>query len=270
MTGSSAMAGVGKTVMEAPAVGAGGSVGGDDESLTRKAAAGSEEQVSEMMGRLRLTAAEAVAVVLDDGAENFLVHSEWALVGKVLAPNTLHISTISSALRPAWGNPCGLVLNPAGDNLFVAEFATKADKDYVVNGPPWVVGKRENPGERDVDGKLPYSADRLCAPDEKKKNQGARSSSGSFSAGHGRASPQPGNEMPGQSANVSGAARQPKKRDDTEASSSVKKKKQPWARNNSAKAGQGLSMDKTPVTDDGSTLAGRKRKQIYRVKASAT
>jgi hypothetical protein len=93
-----------------------------------------------MMGRLRLTAAEAAAVVLDD-AEEFLVHSKWALIGKVLSPSIFHISTIASALRPTWGNPRGLQLNPAGDNLFVAEFGTKADMDRVMDGPPWVVGK---------------------------------------------------------------------------------------------------------------------------------
>jgi hypothetical protein len=32
-------------------------------------------------------------------------------------------------------------LNSAGDNLFVAEFGTKADKMRVVDGPPWVVDK---------------------------------------------------------------------------------------------------------------------------------
>jgi hypothetical protein len=94
-----------------------------------------------VIGRLWLMAAEAATMVLDDGADDTPVHSKWALVGKVLAPNTLHINTISSALRPAWGNPHGLVLNSAGDNLFVTEFGTKADKDRVVNGPPWVVGK---------------------------------------------------------------------------------------------------------------------------------
>jgi hypothetical protein len=102
---------------------------------------GSEAHVSEMMGRLRLTAAEAVAVVLENGAADFKVHSEWAIVGKVLAPNPLHISTITAALRPAWGNPRGLVFNSAGENIFVAEFSTKADKGRVVDGPPWVVGR---------------------------------------------------------------------------------------------------------------------------------
>jgi hypothetical protein len=53
----------------------------------------------------------------------------------------LHISTIRAALRPAWGNPRGLSLKPAGDNMFIAEFGTKADKDRVADGPPWVVGR---------------------------------------------------------------------------------------------------------------------------------
>jgi hypothetical protein len=97
-----------------------------------------------MMGRLRLTAAEAAAVVLDDGADEISVHSKWTLVGKVLSPTILHISMISSALhptRPAWGNPRGLLLNPGGDNIFVAEFATKGDMDRVLDDPPYVVEK---------------------------------------------------------------------------------------------------------------------------------
>jgi hypothetical protein len=64
----------------------------------------------------------------------------------------------------------------------------------------------KNPGERDDEGKLPYSADKLVAPDErKKKTQGAKSSSGSVSAGHGRSS-SPLKERPGQSFSQSGAA----------------------------------------------------------------
>jgi hypothetical protein len=94
-----------------------------------------------MMGKLRLTATEAAAVVLDDGVEEISVHSSWMLVGKVLSPSTLHISTIAAVLRSAWGNPRGLLMNPAGVNLFVAEFKSKADMDRVLDGPPWVVGK---------------------------------------------------------------------------------------------------------------------------------
>ncbi|KAM0875630.1 hypothetical protein ACQ4PT_036674 [Festuca glaucescens] len=93
------------------------------------------------MGRLRLTPAEAAAVVLEDDTDEISVHSKWALVGKVLSPTTLHINTISTALRPAWGNPRGLLLNSGGDNVFVAEFATKRDMDRVLVGPPWVMGK---------------------------------------------------------------------------------------------------------------------------------
>jgi hypothetical protein len=94
-----------------------------------------------MMANLRLTVAESAAVVIDDVDDLKLVDPDRAIVGKVLNPNVLHINTISAALRPAWGNPKGLLFNPAGDNLFVAEFGSKADCDRVMDGSPWVVGR---------------------------------------------------------------------------------------------------------------------------------
>jgi hypothetical protein len=93
-----------------------------------------------MMARLRLTAAESTAVVVDT-EDLDLVDPDRAFVGKVIAPNKLHVQTISSALRPAWGNPKGLTFNHAGDNLFVAEFGSKADRDRVMEGSPWTVGR---------------------------------------------------------------------------------------------------------------------------------
>jgi hypothetical protein len=44
-------------------------------------------------------------------------------------------------MRPTWGNPRGLVLNPAGDNLFIAEFSSMAERDRVMEGSPWTVGR---------------------------------------------------------------------------------------------------------------------------------
>lgn len=102
---------------------------------------GSSDRMADMMARLRLTAAEAKAVVLDDEEETDLVDPAKALVGKVLAPSVLHIQTISAAMRPAWGNPKGFVFNPVGDNLFLAEFGCGANRDRVFDREPWVVGK---------------------------------------------------------------------------------------------------------------------------------
>ncbi|XBI55272.1 hypothetical protein VPH35_037127 [Triticum aestivum] len=79
--------------------------------------------------------------MLDDKDEADPVDPARALVGKVLAPNVLHIQTISAAMRPAWGNPKGLQLHPAGHNIFVAEFGLQADRARVMNGSPWMVGK---------------------------------------------------------------------------------------------------------------------------------
>jgi hypothetical protein len=99
------------------------------------------DRVEQMMANLRLTNAESKAVVIDDVEDLALVDPERSFVGKVLAPKVFHIQTISAAMRPAWGNPKGLLLNPAGDNLFIAKFGSKGDRDRVMEGSPWMVGK---------------------------------------------------------------------------------------------------------------------------------
>ncbi|CAM0958800.1 unnamed protein product [Alopecurus aequalis] len=111
----------------AAAVGAGSSNSGD--------------RVEAMMARLRLTATEATVVVVNDADDLGLIDPDRAFVGKVLSPNVLHINTIRSALRAASGNPRGLILNSAGDNMFTAEFGLKADRERVMDGSPWIVGR---------------------------------------------------------------------------------------------------------------------------------
>jgi hypothetical protein len=46
-----------------------------------------------------------------------------------------------AALRPAWGNPKGMTTKSVGDNMFIVEFASKADKDRITAEAPWTVGK---------------------------------------------------------------------------------------------------------------------------------
>ena len=115
------------------------------EVIAAKASGGSGptragDEVEQMMASLRLTAAESAAVVIDDINDLELIDPDRAFVGKVLAPNVLHIETIKAAMRPAWGNPKGLLFNPAGDNMFIAEFGSKNDRDRVMEGSPWKVG----------------------------------------------------------------------------------------------------------------------------------
>jgi hypothetical protein len=100
----------------------------------------SGDGVAEMLGKLRLTSEESEAFILDDEGDEHLGCPQWAIVGKVLAPNVLHISTIKAAIRSAWGNPKGLEMRSMGKNLFMAEFATEGDKLRVTNGSPWTVG----------------------------------------------------------------------------------------------------------------------------------
>ena len=99
------------------------------------------DKVPEMFGRLNLTSQEANAFVLDDEEDEYPGCPEWAIVGKVLASNTMHISTIRAVLRPAWGNLKGLEFHPLGPNMFLAEFRCQADKDRIMEGSPWTVSK---------------------------------------------------------------------------------------------------------------------------------
>ncbi|KAL6642633.1 hypothetical protein ACP70R_020814 [Stipagrostis hirtigluma subsp. patula] len=98
--------------------------------------------VVEMLGRLKLTAEESEAIVVEDAELEGLATSELAIIGKVLSASVLHIHTITAALRPAWGNPKGLVMKSVGNNVFTAEFECKQDLDRVLDGSPWNVGKK--------------------------------------------------------------------------------------------------------------------------------
>ncbi|RLN38622.1 hypothetical protein C2845_PM01G20240 [Panicum miliaceum] len=104
-----------------------------------------DASIADLLKNLHLTAKEeAVAEFSDDENDNGGSSVEWALVGKVLSPSTVHSSAIFGAMKPAWGNPAGLkirTIGMKGDNLFVAEFGFKQDMERGLSGSPWVVGK---------------------------------------------------------------------------------------------------------------------------------
>jgi hypothetical protein len=104
-----------------------------------------DDNVAELLKNLNLTEEEDAVLALSDedpDDENSTV--EWALLGKVLSPSTVHVQAILGATRPAWGNPAGLkirLIGKKGDNLFVVEFDFKLDMERALNGSPWLVGK---------------------------------------------------------------------------------------------------------------------------------
>ncbi|KAK3129161.1 hypothetical protein QOZ80_6BG0472640 [Eleusine coracana subsp. coracana] len=116
----------------------GGSSGGMSQTMEEEA------HVTDLLGRLNLTKEEEEFVAFSDDEESGGSVSEHALIGKVMSPSSLHISTIAGAMRPAWGNPYGLLLRSVGekkDSMFIAEFASAVDKKKALEGSPWIVGK---------------------------------------------------------------------------------------------------------------------------------
>ena len=95
--------------------------------------------MEEALGKLDITEEEATPLVIDDREED--ADPKWMVDGKVLHRTIFHINTITSALRPAWGNPRGLEFQSFGDNVFVAEFENQHDRDRVWEGSPWHVSR---------------------------------------------------------------------------------------------------------------------------------
>ncbi|KAE8820364.1 hypothetical protein D1007_01503 [Hordeum vulgare] len=95
--------------------------------------------MEEALGKLDMSEEEATLLVIDDSEEGS--QPKRLLAGRVLCRNLLHIQTIQSALRPAWGNPRGLLFRSLGENTFTAEFESKRDHDRVWDGSPWHINK---------------------------------------------------------------------------------------------------------------------------------
>ncbi|KAK1685512.1 hypothetical protein QYE76_046360 [Lolium multiflorum] len=108
----------------------------------RKNPAVEEEPIEELVGRMKLTEAESTKLFIDD-REDEQATPVWALAGKVLVPypKVFHIQMIADVLRPAWGNPRGLVFRDGGPNLFVAELPVERERDRIWERSPWTVNK---------------------------------------------------------------------------------------------------------------------------------
>jgi len=84
-------------------------VGRREKRCEKEQSLGVEEQVSDLFGKLNLTAKEKETLVLEDAEDSDLAVVNHAVIGKVLGPDPLQLPTIMSAICLAWGNPKGLV-----------------------------------------------------------------------------------------------------------------------------------------------------------------
>ncbi|CAO2039933.1 unnamed protein product [Urochloa humidicola] len=103
-----------------------------------------DAHVATLLEKLNLTQIEGEVAGLSDDEEGGEGAVDYAVIGKVISPTTIHITTTDGAMRPAWGNPFGLRLRTVGErveNLFIAEFGCLEDKLRALNGSPWMVGK---------------------------------------------------------------------------------------------------------------------------------
>jgi hypothetical protein len=116
----------------------GGSSNGPDQNLE-------EDHMTNLLERLNLTREEEEYVAFSDDDEVLDEDSiEFALIDKVMSLTPLHISTIMSAMKLAWGNPFDLRLRSMGEkteNLFIAEFGSVVDKFRTLRGSPWMASK---------------------------------------------------------------------------------------------------------------------------------
>lgn len=62
----------------------------------------------------------------------------------MLCLTAVHVNTVRSAMKPAWGNPASLkfrVIREKEDNLFMVEFGCSSDLERSLACTPWMVGK---------------------------------------------------------------------------------------------------------------------------------
>ena len=65
--------------------------------------------VTKLLRRINLTEEEeAIAYFTKDEEVEEPFSVEWAIVGEVLSLTPVHMNTVRSAMKPAWGNPVSL------------------------------------------------------------------------------------------------------------------------------------------------------------------
>jgi len=88
--------------------------------------------------RLTLTEEEETVVISeDDDPSERADQVALCLLGKLYTGNTFNIGAMKTVLKNVWKPSKGVIIKELDWNLFVFQFFTKADKDYVFSEGPW-------------------------------------------------------------------------------------------------------------------------------------
>ncbi|XP_055960851.1 uncharacterized protein LOC130015176 [Mercurialis annua] len=102
-----------------------------------------DNNLADMYGRLSLTEEENVAITLEDVVDDRLDEkASLSLVGKLWTRKPYNLQHLKNAMMSAWRLAKGFAMRDIGDNLFVAEFNSKADRNRILRESPWHFDKQ--------------------------------------------------------------------------------------------------------------------------------
>ncbi|XP_050233442.1 uncharacterized protein LOC126681928 [Mercurialis annua] len=102
-----------------------------------------EEGLVQACVQLRLTDEEQNALNLEDVVDVVIEEkTELCMVGRLLTRKPYNLNNMKNALISAWRLARGFNIRDVGDNLFICEFFSKADRGRILREGPWHFDKQ--------------------------------------------------------------------------------------------------------------------------------
>ena len=97
-----------------------------------------ESGLEEIWNKLKLTKAEEeVAVFEEEVPSEKAKEIELSLIGKLLTTQNFNGNVMKTVLKNIWKPSKRMVAREMDENLFLFQFFSKKDKDYVLKEGPW-------------------------------------------------------------------------------------------------------------------------------------